>query len=669
MRDSLDIEDEYFSVGNDFDCDRFTQDYFEYEQGQKDIIVKNRLRNHIDFWRKIGTNQFILDTILYGYKIPFYSLPPTSESKNNKSALQNCVFVREAISDLLVKGLIQKCDYVPKVVNPLSVSIQNNGKKRLILDLREVNKYVWKQKVKYEDLRIALMYIKQDSWMIRFDICSAYHFIDIRLPDTEYLAFAFIDEKGVNQYYKFLVLPFGLGVAPFIYTKLTRPLIAKWRGEGKKMIMFLDDGFGTADTLSLAKDLSQHVKSDLLDSGFIPKVDKCLWIPVQELEWLGVILNSIDFTICIPQRRVVKTISTLRELRRPGWVPVRKAASFVGQIISMGIVIGPVSQIMTRYISMDILQARTWNSYIKLSADSNQQLLFWENTLNSLNVRQLNVIGSCSKIVYSDASATGYAGYEVSTINGVSHGTWAVEEAVRSSTWRELCAVYRVLRSLTHVLSSHRVKWFTDNTNVVNIVNKGSMKPDLQDLAMQIFKFSSLHTIHLEIEWLPRCLNEQADYLSKIIEKDDWGISFEILSMLINRWGTLDIDYFASEHNAKLPVFFSKFWCYKSAGVDAFTFDWGQGFGLYVPPVILVSRVLRKMESCRAKGILVVPEWRSANFWPLICSSYGQMKSFVLDWMYLPTEKSFYTACKNGIGMFGTEDLKFNMLALYIQFT
>ena len=73
MRDSLDIEDEYFSVGNEFDCDRFTQDYFEYEQVQKDIIVKNRLRNHIDIWRKIGTNQFILDTIMYGYKILFNS--------------------------------------------------------------------------------------------------------------------------------------------------------------------------------------------------------------------------------------------------------------------------------------------------------------------------------------------------------------------------------------------------------------------------------------------------------------------------------------------------------------------------------------------------------------------------------------------------------------------
>ena len=62
------------------------------------------------------------------------------------SALRETVFVQEAISDLLDRGLIQKCDYVPKVVNPLTVSVHSNGKKRLILDLREVNKYIWKQR-------------------------------------------------------------------------------------------------------------------------------------------------------------------------------------------------------------------------------------------------------------------------------------------------------------------------------------------------------------------------------------------------------------------------------------------------------------------------------------------------------------------------------------------
>ena len=125
----FDIEDEYFLLkNNEFDNDRFTENYFEYEQGQKDIIVKNRLRNHIAFWKDIGATQFILDTILYGFKILFYQLPPSSVLKNNMSALRESVFVQEAISDLLNRGLIQKCDYVPKVDNPLTVSIQSNDK-------------------------------------------------------------------------------------------------------------------------------------------------------------------------------------------------------------------------------------------------------------------------------------------------------------------------------------------------------------------------------------------------------------------------------------------------------------------------------------------------------------------------------------------------------------
>jgi hypothetical protein len=74
-------------------------------------------------------------------------------------------------------------------VNPLTVSIQSNGKKRLILDLREVNVHLWKQSVKYDDLRLALLYLEKGFWMIKFDIHSAYHFIDIFMPHTEYLGF------------------------------------------------------------------------------------------------------------------------------------------------------------------------------------------------------------------------------------------------------------------------------------------------------------------------------------------------------------------------------------------------------------------------------------------------------------------------------------------------
>ena len=132
-------------------------DFCEYEQGRSSsIVVAGRLKSHIQFWRSIGASQFILDVIEHGYRIPFHSIPLVSFSSNNKSALAHSDFVNEAISELLVTNRILEAKVLPHNVNPLSVAVQSSGKKRLILDLRFVNKHVWKQKVKFEDLRVAL---------------------------------------------------------------------------------------------------------------------------------------------------------------------------------------------------------------------------------------------------------------------------------------------------------------------------------------------------------------------------------------------------------------------------------------------------------------------------------------------------------------------------------
>ena len=192
------IKDEYFEHLNfthsetDFTHEMFTNDYFEYEQGQKDILVKGRLKQNIDFWKSIvaDKNDFIIDIILNGYKIPFYSEPESCILANNKSAKLESEFVSEAICDLLKRGLIEKCIDIPYVVNPLTVSVQNNNKKRLILDLRNVNKHVWKQSIKYEDLRIALLYLENGYYMFKFDLKSAYHFVEIYPPHTKYLGFS-----------------------------------------------------------------------------------------------------------------------------------------------------------------------------------------------------------------------------------------------------------------------------------------------------------------------------------------------------------------------------------------------------------------------------------------------------------------------------------------------
>ena len=125
-QDQDSFKDEYFLTNN----------FYEYEQGQADIIVKDRLKSNIQFWRDIGANSYILDTIENGYVIPFHSTPVSMCCKNNRSSLEHKTFVLEAISDLEMKGLVARCSEKPFIVSLLTVSVQNNGKKRLILDLR-----------------------------------------------------------------------------------------------------------------------------------------------------------------------------------------------------------------------------------------------------------------------------------------------------------------------------------------------------------------------------------------------------------------------------------------------------------------------------------------------------------------------------------------------------
>ena len=49
-------------------------------------------------------------------------------------------------------------------------------------------------------------------------------------------------------------------------------------------------------------------------------------------------------------------------------------------------------------------------------------------------------------------------------------------------------AVHQVLCSYTPQLKQHTLKWFTDNQNVVHIVQVGSAKPHLQDGAVTVFE-------------------------------------------------------------------------------------------------------------------------------------------------------------------------------------
>ena len=103
------------------------------------------------------------------------------------------------------------------------MSVQNQGKKRLILDLRYENKHIFKQKIKFEDWKTAINYFGTGKFFTKFDFKNGYHYVEIFPAHQPFLGVFW--PSGKENFYMFTVLPFGLSSAPYIFTKLVRPLI------------------------------------------------------------------------------------------------------------------------------------------------------------------------------------------------------------------------------------------------------------------------------------------------------------------------------------------------------------------------------------------------------------------------------------------------------------
>lgn len=149
-----------------------------------------------------------MNVINFGYIIPFVTTSPTPKNmENNRSALQHSDFVEKTIKELLDNNCITEVT-CPFVVNPLTVSVNSSEKERMVLDLRHVNTFVDKQKVKFEGVKEMMTFINSSGYGFKFDLKSGYHLIEIHSNYQKYLGFSWKFGEQV-KYFTFSVLGFG----------------------------------------------------------------------------------------------------------------------------------------------------------------------------------------------------------------------------------------------------------------------------------------------------------------------------------------------------------------------------------------------------------------------------------------------------------------------------
>ena len=344
-------------------------------------------------------------------------------------------------------------------------------------------------------------------------------------------------------------------------------------------------------------------------------------------------------------------------------INVRKIACLVGQIISMQPAIGKLVRLRSRSLYECVQCRASWDAPVLVSSKALDELIFWKENLRTLNGSNLHTCSDNEKYLFCDASGAGFGGFMLDMPDSEVTGSWSESESALSSTWRELEAVYRVLQSSLGYLEGQTVIVNTDNKNVCSILQVGSKKPYLQDNAVKVDILCKSKGIGLNSNWVPRADNREADFLSRCSDSDDWAVLDWVFFKLELRWGNHTVDRFACDYNAKCRKFNSRHWCPGTSGVDAFAEIWTGENNWLVPPPRLIVQCIRKI--LKEKCTIIVPQWRSALYWPVLFPDGNAKADFINDvYVFPPGILTRRGRGRNGI--FDGRPLSFGLMAVKI---
>ena len=248
------------------------------------------------------------------------------------------------------------------------------------------------------------------------------------------------------------------------------------------------------------------------------------------------------------------------------------------------------------------------------------------------------------------------------------HGFLSLPERETSSCERELMAIHRALLSFAPELRGSRVRILSDSQNAAAVTDHGSSKLHLQKLALDIFWLCHQSSISLTVDWIPRGLNTEADALSKWEDSNDWQLYPSWFKILDRRFGPHQVDRFASADNNRLPRFNSFFHCPGSEAVDCFTQTWTPFTNWCNPPFCVIGKLLRFLVAQQANATMIVPCWKTAVWWPILCPTGVAFAAWVEAATPLPRSRDLFLPGKAAGNAFGVGCPRWDVMAVKIAF-
>ncbi|XP_044159551.1 uncharacterized protein LOC122944893 [Bufo gargarizans] len=592
------------------------------------LCIGGRLRHFLHAWDRITSDPWVLATVR-GFRIELIDtptcLPPCRPREFSPESRR---LIDTELWSLVEKGAIERApDPRGGVVTDIFLVEKKGGQFRPVINLKSLNVYVRYRHFKMEGIHLLRDLLLPDEWMVKLDLKDAYLTVPIAQQSRDLLRFRWGD-----QIWRFTCLPFGLSSAPWCFTKLMKPVVSWLRGQGVRLIIYLDD------MLLIARDPSTllthlHLSVSLLTGlGFVINHEKSCLQPSRSMEFLGFRVDSSTRTLCLPMSKVRAIRRELRHSLRLPHVSLRHLARVLGLLSSsiQAVFPAPLHYRALQRLKIAHLRAgATYGELVVLDQDTRDELTWWIHNLDAWNGKA--IVGPQPDVVIeSDASLQGWG----ARCEGVStRGPWSTSESSLHINALELLAGSFAIRSFVDGKVSACIRLRMDNVSAVRYVNSmgGTRSAMLTHLAKEFWSYCLDRGITVVAEYIPGLLNVHADWSSRYISDfSDWRLDSAVFSSIDSIWGPFSVDLFTSRWNAQLPRYYSWRPDPHSEAVDALLQDWSGALLYAFPPFALIPRVLSQVRRQQAELVLVVPFWRPQTWFPQL------MELLIADPILLP---------------------------------
>lgn len=503
-----------------------------------------------------------------------------------------------------------------------------DGTVRPVGNYQPLNMYIHCDHFKMENTKVVRDLMRPGDWMCSWDLEKCYFQIDMAANSRKFTCFFFQD-----KIYAMWQCDFGINILPRVCTKMMKPFLSHIRAppHNIRCVSYLDDGQTYSESKQLALRDAAVIRRVLQLFGWKVNTKKSDWKPLQCREFLGNLSDSVRMEIRLPERKIVGMRAEIKTLLSAEDVTLRHVMSVHGTLGAGYESIGMIGYrlLETKFLIADCVRKcqDNFDAKIALTPEVVAELTTFSKFLRLWNGSAVNV-GEISMCIATDASNIGWGAVVLYGKRALDQLSLAAHWNRETSLWhinrKEMFAVTHGARQLIEMngIFGVHILFQVDSTTVLAYLrhrSKGNRV--LARMMGEFLTYLERRKITASTCWVASEDNKEADDLSRDVRLDhaDWQLNSEVFSDIRSFYGGLQIDLFATYENTQLPRFVSWKPDERAEWVDALRKDvkWSQFYFYANPPFILLAKVMNKIKADAATGVVIVPLWPTAPWFPL----------------------------------------------------